>query len=337
VRGIRAQLRRARRRWCRLLSPRRGTQSRRLVGWNGRPEIDRPYDESTLQLVFSTTKGATRLRELADARGQLGHRCTCRHVLAGVRRCRQGEHPVRWLLCHKAGLPVVDKRLSLGEALSGTRSLLRCRSGAGVGAGDRTLSALTYGWLVGRSHPPHRRPQPRHVFAEEIAQPLGLEFWIGCQRPRSIGSRHSSAPSSPGSPNEELRALVEQFMGPDSVLGRALTLTTHSDGMLERARRACGRDRAANGITNARSVRALRGLWPDPGRRLRRCSRPRRSRPPRRQTEGADRCLFFETSFGLGFFTASMFAPYGGADLSVTRAGARWASPTRQSDRRGMS
>jgi CubicO group peptidase (beta-lactamase class C family) len=32
-----------------------------------------------------------------------------------------------------------------------------------------------------------------------------------------------------------------------------------------------------------------------------------------RQTEGNDKCLFFETSFGLGFFTASAFAPYGGA------------------------
>ena len=30
-----------------------------------------------------------------------------------------------------------------------------------------------------------------------------------------------------------------------------------------------------------------------------------------RQTEGPDRCLVYETAFGLGFFTASPFAPYG--------------------------
>ena len=31
-----------------------------------------------------------------------------------------------------------------------------------------------------------------------------------------------------------------------------------------------------------------------------------------RQTFGPDKCLMFETTFGLGFFVASPFAPYGG-------------------------
>ncbi len=31
------------------------------------------------------------------------------------------------------------------------------------------------------------------------------------------------------------------------------------------------------------------------------------------QTSGPDKCLMFETTFGLGFFTSSLFAPYGGA------------------------
>ena len=31
------------------------------------------------------------------------------------------------------------------------------------------------------------------------------------------------------------------------------------------------------------------------------------------QTEGTDKCVFFETTFGLGFMRSGVFSPYGGA------------------------
>ena len=40
------------------------------------------------------------------------------------------------------------------------------------------------------------------------------------------------------------------------------------------------------------------------------------------QTQGPDKCLMFETTIGLGFWTASPFAPYGGpASFGHTGAG----------------
>ena len=47
------------------------------------------------------------------------------------------------------------------------------------------------------------------------------------------------------------------------------------------------------------------------------------------QTSGNDRVLFFETTFGLGFMTASPFSPYGGpAGFGHAGAGGSVASPT---------
>jgi CubicO group peptidase (beta-lactamase class C family) len=73
---------------------------------------------------------------------------------------------------------------------------------------------------------------------------------------------------------------------------------------------------AANGITNARSLSrfyaGLVGPLSDaPAAPL--FSPAQIDAARETQTEGSDRCLYFDTSFGLGFFTASLFAPYGGA------------------------
>jgi CubicO group peptidase (beta-lactamase class C family) len=189
-----------------------------------------------------------------------------------------------------------------------------------VGAGDRAwLSRAHVRMARRRSHPPHRRRSLGTFFAEEIAKPLGLEFWIGLPE----AEEHRVAPlignliPEGEAPNEELRALVEQFIGPDSVLGRALTLNdAFTTGCWNERAVHAAEIGAANGITNARSLsRFYAGLiGPIPDAPAAPLFSPAQIEAAReRQTEGADRCLFFETSFGLGFFTASMFAPYGGA------------------------
>jgi CubicO group peptidase (beta-lactamase class C family) len=93
---------------------------------------------------------------------------------------------------------------------------------------------------------------------------------------------------------------------------------------------------AANGITNARSLSRMYAGAVGPvdgstaGPLL---TRPQIDAARERQTEGNDRCLFFESTFGLGFFTASPFAPYG-VKGSFGHAGAGgsvgFADPTNQ-------
>jgi CubicO group peptidase (beta-lactamase class C family) len=114
-----------------------------------------------------------------------------------------------------------------------------------------------------------------------------------------------------------MRKLLEEFTGPDSLLGRALNLNGAFDMECWNSRAVHAAELgAANGITNARSLSrfyaGLVGPLPDaPAAPLLTAAQIDAARE--RQTEGSDRCLFFETSFGLGFFTASEFAPYGGA------------------------
>ena len=110
---------------------------------------------------------------------------------------------------------------------------------------------------------------------------------------------------------------MEEFIGPDTLLGRALTPQRRARASRTRSTaRACTRPRSrppTASPTPARCracTRAWSAPWPTDRRAA--AARPRRSTPPgRRRPSGDDRCLTFETTFGLGFFTASLFAPYG--------------------------
>ena len=194
---------------------------------------------------------------------------------------------MRWLLCHKAGLPVIDKRVSLAEALEWDPVIeaLAVQEPVWEPGTAHGYHALTYGWLVGEVI---RRIDGRSLgtfFAEEIAQPLGLEFWIGL--PES--EEHRVAPLI-GSllpqgepPDEEMRKLLEEFTGPDSLLGRALNLNGAFDMECWNSRAVHAAEiGAANGITNARSLsRFYAGLvGPLPDAPSRRCSPRPRSTPP---------------------------------------------------------
>ena len=119
--------------------------------------------------------------------------------------------------------------------------------------------------------------------------------------------------------------MFEQFMGPDSLLTRALTLNGvfGVDDWNTRAVHAAEIG-AANGITNARSLSrmyaGLTGQLPGaPAAPLFTTEQIEAARE--RQTEGNDQVLFIETSFGLGYMTSSAFSPFGGSG-SFGHAGA---------------
>ena len=88
---------------------------------------------------------------------------------------------MRWLLCHKAGLPYVDATLTLEEALAWDPMIRALEEQAPVWEPGTAhgYHATTYGWLVGEVV---RRISGKSLgtfFHDEIAAPLDLEFWIG--------------------------------------------------------------------------------------------------------------------------------------------------------------
>jgi CubicO group peptidase (beta-lactamase class C family) len=157
-------------------------------------------------------------------------------------------------------------------------------------------------------------------WADEIARPLGLEWWIGL--PEELHQRVAPliGSSSGAAIDPEIAALIEQFIGPDTDLGKALQApggVFSGDGIFNRPEVWVAEIPAANGIATARSIaRGYAGLVG-----------PVEGGPPEAildskqvdlarevQTSGPDRLLLqFPTTFGLGFMTSSDFAPFGGA------------------------
>ena len=174
--------------------------------------------------------------------------------------------------------------------------------------------ALTYGHLVGEVV---RRVDGREIgrfFHEEFAEPLGLEFWIGL--PEEYDARVA--------PVIGTGTDLEAMLGADALVVRALSFNGALQGDL--ASNANQRDfRAAvipgaNGVANARSLaRFYAGLIGSvDGATSEALLTPEQiTAASTREASGADHVLSFpgfevETTFGLGFWPASPFAPMGG-------------------------
>ena len=298
--------------------------------WGGIADVDTgaPYTEDTLQLVFSTTKGATAAcANLLAQRGELDMDAPVATYWPEFTAAGKGDIPVRWLLCHKAGVPYVDVQLTLEEALAWEPMVRALEVQAPVWEPGTAhgYHATTFGWLVGEVV---RRISGKSLgtfFHDEMAVPLGLEFWIGLpdEQQHRVAPLLQWAAMTGGraeSSNPALAALIEQFMGPDTLLGKALAAPNgvlySAEGSFNNPAVRAAEIPAANGVTNARSLaRFYAGLTGTveggPSEPL--LDADQVAKATERQTFGPDKCLVLETTFGLGFFLASPFAPYGGA------------------------
>jgi CubicO group peptidase (beta-lactamase class C family) len=287
-----------------------------------------PYSEDTLQLVFSTTKGATAAcANLLAQRGELDVDAPVATYWPEFKAAGKADIPVRWLLSHKAGLPYVDAILTVDEALAWDPMVRALEAQAPVWEPGTAhgYHAATFGWLVGEVVRRISGKTLGSFFQDEIAGPLGLEFWIGLPDEE----QHRVAPliglpgmaGGPAEPSDPVLAeLVRQFMGPDTLLGKALAapngvLGSIDDGFNNPRVRAAEIP-AANGVTNARSLARFYGgltgvVEGGPAAPI--LSAEQAAKASELQTSGPDKCLYIDTTFGLGFFVASPFARYGGA------------------------
>jgi CubicO group peptidase (beta-lactamase class C family) len=280
------------------------------------PATDRRYAEDTLQLVFSTTKGATAIcaNRLAE-RGELDVDAPVVEYWPEFAAAGKEEIPVRWLLCHKAGLPYVDAELDLADACAWDPVIhaLEAQAPYWEPGSAHGYHATTYGWLVGEVIRRVSGKSLGALFADEVADPLGLEFWIGLpaeQEPRVAPLIELERPTDP-----DILALYEMFVGPETVTGRALGAPSGvflEEGVWNRpeVRAAC--IPAANGVTNARSLSRMYAACIGEIDGVRLLSPEQVARASEVQTEGSDKVIYLETKFGLGFMLSSPFSPFGG-------------------------
>ncbi len=296
------------------------------------------YRDDTLQLVFSTTKGWTAvLANLLVERGELDLDAPVASYWPEFGAEGKASIPVRWLLTHQAGLAYPTEPCTLDDVLRWDPVVDKLAASTplwepGTAHG---YHAVTYGFLVGEVI---RRITGRTVGAlvqDELSGPLGLDAWIGLpaeQEPRVEPLLGGLTPDPAADVDPGLQAMLEQFMGPDSMLGRALSCNgalSGGTGNVFNTRDVHAAELpAANGICDARSLSRLYAAVIGDVAADERFPAGKRVLDPATvasasttQTSGNDLVLFFETTFGLGFMTSSPFSPYGGR-MSFGHAGA---------------
>ena len=145
----------------------------------------RAWEEDSVVLVFSTTKGATAVcaHRLAQE-GRLDVEAPVATYWPAFAAAGKQDMPVSYLLSHQAGLAWIDGTMTLDEALAWDPVVERLAAETpkwepGTAHG---YHATTYGWLVGEVV---RQIDGRSLgtyFHDEVAGPLGLDFWIGTAR-----------------------------------------------------------------------------------------------------------------------------------------------------------
>jgi CubicO group peptidase (beta-lactamase class C family) len=153
-----------------------------LWGGTADPSTGRPWEEDSIVLVFSTTKGATALcANVLAERGALEVDAPVVRYWPEFAQGGKAEIPVRYLLSHQAGLAWIDGEMSLDEALSWDPVVAAlARQTPNWDPGTRHgYHATTYGWLVGEVIRRITGTSVGSFFRTEIAEPLGLDFWIG--------------------------------------------------------------------------------------------------------------------------------------------------------------
>ena len=284
----------------------------------------RPYDHDTLQLVFSTTKGATAVcANLLAQRGQLDLSAPVSQYWPEFAQAGKEEMPVLYLLTHQAGLPAVDRSLTAEEvqAWDPVCAALAEQAPFWEPGTAHGYHALTYGWLVGEVV---RRITGRSLgtyFAEEVAGPLGLEFWIGLPEEYE----HRVSPVGGGGavlvPEEGDAGVPADFSS--TLVARALNVggAFGERGWMNSRPWHAAEVPAANGITNATSLsRLYAGLIGPveggPAEGLLTTAQIDQARTVR--TFGPDQVFLtlgfpMEQKIGQGFWVSSPFSPFGAA------------------------
>ncbi|HZJ25691.1 MAG TPA: serine hydrolase domain-containing protein [Acidimicrobiia bacterium] len=222
------------------------------------PTEDREWTENTIQLVFSATKGAT---------------AVCVHLLAQQEMLDLDEPitavwpefaahgkdaiTLRMVMCHRAGLAAIDGDLTLDDVLAGDAVTAAIAAQApnwepGTAQGYHVRS---YGYIVGEVVRRVTGHSLGRFFADEVAGPLGLDFWIGLPEAQLPRVARVIPPDEPDDP--DLRALVAEFFAGDSLTARAMSGPSRLfayDEMWNDPHLLYAEMPSSNGVADARSV-----------------------------------------------------------------------------------
>ena len=271
------------------------------------------WTRDTIVPVFSCTKAATALcaHVLVD-RGQLDMDAPVAQYWPEFAAGGKGSVTMRMLLNHSAGLPAFRAKVAPGGLtnFADSAAMLAAQEPFWEPGTRNGYHMISFGWLVGEVVQRVSGKTLGQFFADEIATPLGLDFWIGL--PQSEEARVAlpipfvAPPGTP--PSDFIKALMSD---PNSIQFLSFMNSGGFD-MNQRAYRAAEIG-GAGGVANAR---ALAGMFAPLAGKNSYLSRARidAMRAPSMVTE-RDETLLIPTRFGEGFMLSmpNPGQPAGGA------------------------
>ena len=278
--------------------------------WGGvaDPRTNAPWREETVVLVFSSTKGVTAVcANLLIERGRLDPDATVASLWPEFAVNGKEAITVGDVLAHRAGLPYIEGEFTLEQALDWDTMVTALARQAPVWApGEKHgYHMRTYGWLVGELV---RRADPRHrtlgtFFREEIAAPLGLDFWIGL--PESEEPRVARLIP----PENDLRELLKA-LGDELLLARVFSNPgghfSYDDMWNTRQLHACELP-SSNGIGDARALARLYASCIGEVDGVRTLQPETLDAAMHVRSKGVDAVIMIESCFGLGFMLGTSF------------------------------
>jgi len=287
--------------------------------WAGTRDVDgaEPWAVDTVQIVRSAGKGiAAAVPLLLHQRGQVDLDAPVGTYWPEFKANGKERVLVRHLLAHRSGVAALDTTLTPEEAadqVSGPRAVAEQRPQWEPGT-DHGYHAQTYSWIVGELV---RRVTGRTIgrwIAEEIARPLGLDFWFGlpedeAHRIGRIGP--VEPPPAEGSGALRMRpkrSVVDAYGDPDSLTRRAFGAIDPFPDENDPGYRAAELP-ASNGVATARGLaRCYAAMIGEvDGHRLFAPATLTLARTE--ESAGPDRVLVVNTRFGLGYMLHGPSAP----------------------------
>lgn len=245
--------------------------------WGGRrtPEGDAPWNEDTMVVVMSSTKGLSAMTlAIANARGWLDYDAPVARYWPEFAQEGKEAITVRQLLGHEAGLVLLDEELPIARMhdLDDVAQMLARQKPAWKPGTKHGYHAMTIGLYMQEII---RHVDPKHrtlgrFFHEELAVPLKVDFYIGL--PPAIPDERI-ATVQPLSPARAIFALghtphqfVERVLWPWSLLRESLMIPSDLDYTQRRGLEI--ELPAGNGVGTARGMARAYAVFAEGGAEL---------------------------------------------------------------------
>jgi CubicO group peptidase (beta-lactamase class C family) len=152
--------------------------------WGGKadPQKQTPWTKDTVSVVFSCTKGATAIcAHVLASRGKLDLDAPVTELWPEFAQHGKERVTTRMMLDHSAGLPALRDKVKDSGPYEWEYMTERLAAEAPFWEpGTRNgYHGFTFGWTVGEMVRRAAGQSLGTFFQDEIARPLGLDFWIG--------------------------------------------------------------------------------------------------------------------------------------------------------------